>query len=428
MRRPQQREAFEQRGGVLEQDVVAEMVLLGGHDDARCPAECAVEAVDPVRAADRNAGPKEVVPVERQHDVHFRPGIERRLDEYQVGAAGSRCVHDRLVQARQAFADRRVHRGHEPRREPGLGTTGRIDHVAGEDQDVRHREHAQDFARLGNHVLEQQHLPPHRRDVPGIARTERTGSGIALHGAVGFAQQQCGFAHRRVIPAVERNRPRGEPCRDLLRQPPRLRRIAGEHRQRRRIDARVRILRQRIRRQILVAGARGQGADAPVRLAAVRTLQRTGEGVLRQPPAQAQDVGEQRRLLGGRFAEPRPCRGPSPFTLVQPRLRFVQQRACAPAGAGTGVRKRAPVEKLRVAGTGNDPLAEHIAGIPRRAALEVAADLVDARAQDPCASVICARKRLTLISPRIAGGNRSMSAAACFSSAAFPGEPASADA
>ena len=129
-----------------------------------------------------------------------------------------------------------------------------------------------------------------------------------------------------------------------------------------------------------------------------------------------------------RFVGPRPCQDLSLFALVQPRLRFVEQRACTLACAGAGVRKRAPVEKLRIARMGSDPLAECVAGIPRCAALEVAADLVDARAQDPCASVIRARKRLTLISRRIAGGNRSMSAAACFSSATFPGEPASADA
>ncbi len=428
LRSPQQRETLEQRGRVLEQDVVAEMVLLGGHDHARRPGKRAVEAVDPVPAADRNTGPHEVVAVEWQHDVHFRPGVLRRLDEEKVGTAGSRYVHDRLVQARQPIAYRRVDRGHERRREPRLGTVVRVDHVAGEHQHVRHRKHAQDFAGLGNHVLEQQQLPPHRRDVAGIAGTQREGGGIALHGAVGLAQQQCRLAHRRVIPAVEWAHPRREPRRDLLRQRPRLRRIAGEHRQRRRIDSRVRIPRQCIGRQVLVARARGQGADAQVRLVGARALQRTSERVLRQPPAQAQDVGEQRRRLRERGGSGRAGARTRPPGLVQPRLRFVQQRACPLACAGTGVRKRAPVEELRIAGMGRDLLAERITGIPRRAALEVAADLVDARAQDPCASVIRARKRLTLISRRIAGGNRSMSAAACVSSAAFPGEPASADA
>lgn len=181
-------------------------------------------------------------------------------------------------------------------------------------------------------------------------------------------------------------------------------------------------------RQVFVARARGQGADARVRLVGARVLQRTSERVLRQAPAQAQDVGKQRRLPCGRGAEPRLCPDLVSFAVVQPRLRFVQQRACTLACAGTSVRKRAPVQKLRIARMRSDPLAECVAGIPRRTALEVTADLVDARAQDPCASVIRVRKRLTLISRRIAGGSESISRAACASGEAFTAGAASADA
>ena len=100
----------------------------------------------------------------------------------------------------------------------------------------------------------------------------------------------------------------------------------------------------------------------------------------------------------------------------------------AAAGARARMRQGAPVEQFRVSRMIRGGLAKRIAGIPGRPAIEIRADLGDARDQDPCASAIHARTRRTPISPRIVGGNPSMSAAACLSSAAFRGDPASADA
>ena len=109
-------------------------------------------------------------------------------------------------------------------------------------------------------------------------------------------------------------------------------------------------------------------------------------------------------------------------------LRLVEQRVRDLRRTGARVGKRAPVEQFAIVRALADRSAKRIAGIPGRAAIEMRADLADARDQDPCASAIDARTRRTLISPRIAGGNASMSAAACLSSAAFRAEPASADA
>ena len=97
-------------------------------------------------------------------------------------------------------------------------------------------------------------------------------------------------------------------------------------------------------------------------------------------------------------------------------------------GPGPRVRKGAPVQQLAVTGPLLNRVAKVIARVPGRAAVQMLANLADGRDQDPCASAIDARTRPTLMSARIGAGNASMIAAACLSSAAFPGERASADA
>ena len=80
------------------------------------------------------------------------------------------------------------------------------------------------------------------------------------------------------------------------------------------------------------------------------------EGILPQPAAQAQDVGQ------------------APGRQRRRRLRPVEQRMRRFRGTGARMGERAPVEELGVARVLCDRLAERIAGIPRRAALQVLAD------------------------------------------------------
>jgi hypothetical protein len=164
----------------------------------------------------------------------------------------------------------------------------------------------------------------------------------------------------------------------------------------------MRVVRDRVRLQILFARPIHELRCAGVFRSAV-------ERILQEPAAQAQDVGENR--VGARR-----------------RFRLVEQRVRDLRGAGARVSERPPIEQRRVVAALTNGFAKRVARIPRRAVIEMRADLADARDQDPCASAIDARTRPMLISPRIAGGNPSMSAAACLSSAAFCGEPASADA
>ena len=66
---------------MLEQDVVAEISLIGRHESRARPGQRRVEPLHPAFAADGHAGPHEVVAVERQHDVDFGADLERSFDE-----------------------------------------------------------------------------------------------------------------------------------------------------------------------------------------------------------------------------------------------------------------------------------------------------------------------------------------------------------
>jgi len=133
------------------------------------------------------------------------------------------------------------------------------------------------------------------------------------------------------------------------------------------------------------------------------------EGILQKPPAQAQDVGEKR------------IRARRPLGLVEERMRNARR-------AGARMSKRAVIEQLAVVARFRDSLAERVARIPRRTAVEMRADVVDRRGQDARASAIWERSRRTLIRLRTACGRPSTRATASFSSAAACGEAAIADA
>ena len=99
-----------------------------------------------------------------------------------------------------------------------------------------------------------------------------------------------------------------------------------------------------------------------------------------------------------------------------------------PRRAGARMGERAVVEQLAVVRPLGDGIAKGVARIPRRAAVEMSADVVDRRDQDALASAIWERNRRTLIRLRICAGSTSRSDPACLSSADFCGDPASADA
>ena len=108
-------------------------------------------------------------------------------------------------------------------------------------------------------------------------------------------------------------------------------------------------------------------------------------------------------------------------------LRPVEQCVRNLRGTRARMRERAEVKQLRVVRTYGDCRVKRIAGVPRRTAIEMRADVVDERRQDACASAICSRMRRTLIRLRICEGSASIRDAACLSSADFCEDPASAD-
>jgi len=178
--------------------------------------------------------------------------------------------------------------------------------------------------------------------------------------------------------------------------------IAQQHRERRRVDARMRIVRDGIRLQVLLTCTH---SEFPRAIAFRGTVER----ILQKPPAQAGNVRSEpgRRIL---------CFG------------AVEQRVRDSRCTGTGMRERAPVQQFTGVRLSGDGFAEGVARIPRRAAIEMRANDVDIRAQDGCASAMSARRRRTLIMARICGGNASISDAASRRSAALCRDPASADA
>ena len=66
MRGAQDAQAFEEHRRVLEQHVVAEVALLGRHDDPRRARQCVIETGRPAVAARRDAGANEILAIERE--------------------------------------------------------------------------------------------------------------------------------------------------------------------------------------------------------------------------------------------------------------------------------------------------------------------------------------------------------------------------
>jgi hypothetical protein len=254
------------------------------------------------------------------------------------------------MHARKLLANRdgdgRLDRGRKAR----CRTIGCIDHVTGEGQHVRRRQDVEHFAGARYHAGKQAHLSPHRGDRSGVLRGKRAGRGVALTGSIERAEQQGRFARGGVIPAGVECRSCGQSIGDFRRERPRRIAIAEQHRKARCVDARIRILRQRIGGQILVSRAFSSSGRCGM-------LRGAGKRIFPEPAAQAQDV----RHAGGRLRRP---------------LRFIEERMRAAAGARTRVRQRAPIQQLRVARMRRDRIAKSIAGFPRRAQLEVPADAV----------------------------------------------------
>ena len=141
---------------------------------------------------------------------------------------------------------------------------------------------------------------------------------------------------------------RGEPAGNFPRERPCRVAVAEQHRQCRRVDAGIRVSRQRVGGQVLVSRALRSGRCG-------RMLGSAGERIFPEAAAEAQDVRQPRGGL--------------------PRLlRFVQQRMGAVAGARARMRQCAPVQQLRVTRMIRDGLAKRIAGIPGRAARQVGAN------------------------------------------------------
>ena len=107
--------------------------------------------------------------------------------------------------------------------------------------------------------------------------------------------------------------------------------------------------------------------------------------------------------------------------------RAVQDDLRSSRGACACECQSTPVVKLSVGRCAGNGILKCVASVPRRAAVEVRANRLDARNQDPCASAIDARNLRVLISVRNGAGNASSTAAACRSSALLSDDCASAD-
>ena len=294
-----------------------------GEDHARRAGQRRVEALDPARTAGRDAGAHEVVAVERQHDVHLGARVERRLQHQQVGAAGGRREHDRRVPAGRAFAQRS--RRPPLRDAPGSAAFAvrRVDHVAGERDDVARAQHRQHRGRGRQHAREQPQLAAHRSRCGryrAVALRPRLRVPFARPGSIAAQERRLGRRSARSHPASAPPRAaqrgstsRGQRACGIA--------LAEQHRQRRGIDAGVRIARERVRGEVLVARARLAAASATA------TGRRAVQRVLPQPAAQAR---------GSRRA------GAAPAT---PPLRPIEQRVRLARRAGARVRERAAVER-----------------------------------------------------------------------------------
>ncbi len=347
LRRAQAREPFEEDGGMIEQHVVAEMVFLGRHDHPCGALESCVEPPHPIFAGDRHARANEIAALERQHDVDFRARIDGSLDEDQVGAAGRRRIDDGVMEARDALPHDCFQRGNERGRKPRSGAVRRIDHMPCEGDHIRYGQHGQDVARFRKRTGEQRDLTAHRRDTACVACGGEVGGGIGLTRLLEPTEQQLGLARRRHVPEVA-GLVRGEPHDDFFREALRVRAIAENPRQRRCVDARERIVPQRIRREIFLARALRQRDRT-------RTVGRAMISVFPEPAAQAEDIAQ-------------------PIGRGRRGLRALEERMRRMDGARARMGEGAPVEEFCVSRTGLDRLTERIARVPRRALLEMPAN------------------------------------------------------
>ncbi len=214
------------------------MALLGCRNDPGRAGERAVEAREPFVAAVDHAGADEVLPVEGQDDVHLRARGERAFDDDEIGAAGGGAIEDRAVEPCDPRADRVLDRGDQRGRKPRHGAARRIDHVAGERDDVGCAHDVEHRRGVRKNAREQQQLPAHRRDASDVVCGQRLRGRVVPPRIVPLPQQQRRFAGGCVIP----ERARRSLCRDaradLLREGSRLCAIAQQQGERRRVDSR----------------------------------------------------------------------------------------------------------------------------------------------------------------------------------------------
>ena len=122
-------QTFHQAGGVLEEHIVAQEPLFGGHDHAVHTRQRRVKSRHPVGPGRGHAGGNEVLPIEGQHHVDFSATGQGSFDQDEVRAAGGRGVNDgplkRLELALQGFAHSHLQRGWKARR----SAIGAVDHV-----------------------------------------------------------------------------------------------------------------------------------------------------------------------------------------------------------------------------------------------------------------------------------------------------------
>ncbi len=187
------------------------------------------------------------------------------------------------------------YRGDEGRGKARRGAPGRVEHVPGEGDDVGGAHDRQERGGGGQHAREQVKLASHAGHAAGVPPRLLPRGPVALPRERGVPAQQRGLRRGQQVPARQRRTARSERGLGLAGKRTCPLGVAEQHGQRRSVDARIRVARERVGGEVLVARAcREDVGVAPGR----RAVQR----VLPQPPAQREDLAADR-------AHRRPARG-----------------------------------------------------------------------------------------------------------------------
>ena len=176
-------------------------MVIAGHRHAVGRGDHALEACTPVALGELDADLAELGRRERQDHVRLAAEALNFLETQDVGAAGGRSIRRHRPDLREPRGDRVAHERLEHTREPRRGALRTIDHVAGEHEDGRNRQHVLEPGHADLQVTaEHCRLPPRRAQVPialpGVPRRLR----VIVSGFLLETEDQLRFALRGEAP------------------------------------------------------------------------------------------------------------------------------------------------------------------------------------------------------------------------------------